>query len=155
MPIEEPHLRSVLDERDIATQEAPHLLDGGASDLTIGEIEHLMGPPTPVGDEIHNRGELPELCEMVRQLKCRLLDSDASEISVNARPTIPRLHELWFGTAQHFDLTADDSDDGDGIAAKVCGTADRWAAVCNSGPRLWASSRRRVILPVCWKGGAS
>ena len=31
--------------------------------------------------------------------------------------TIPRLHELWRGAAQYFDLTADDSDDGDYLAA--------------------------------------
>ena len=87
---------------------------------------------------------------MEDQLMCQLLVSDPSEIADEARLTIPRFHKLWCRTAQHIDVAADDSDDGDGIAALVRGTS-----VCNSGPRLRPSSRREVLLPVSWMGGAS
>ena len=103
---------SIIADRDEQTS----LLEcRGARDLTIGETEHLMDLLIAAGDEIHNRGEDPELVEMVDHLMCRLLGSDTSEIADEARQTIPRLHELWCGAAQHFDLTADDSDDGDGF----------------------------------------
>ena len=86
---------------------------------------------------------------------CWVLDSGTSEIADDAQLAIPRFRELWYGAAQHFDLTADDSDDGDGIASLVRGTPEWYAAVCNSGPRLRPSSRHEVTLPVCWMGGAS
>ena len=100
--------------------DAMRSLDVRASDLTIGEKEHLMEPLIAVGDEIHNRGKDPELGEMVHEMMCRLPDSDTSEIADDTR------HELWCGAAQRFDLTADDRDDGDGTvpssAAPVSGS---------------------------------
>ena len=64
---QEPHFPSVLDGRDMVVQQEPHLFGGGASDLTIGGIENLMELLIAVGDEIHNRGEDPQLGEMVDQ----------------------------------------------------------------------------------------
>ena len=68
----------------------------------------------------------------------RVLDNDTAAIADDARHAIPHLHNIWCRNAH--DLTADDTDDesdsdeGDGFAALVHGTPERYATVCNSGP---------------------
>ena len=128
-------------------------------DLTIEEREDLMALLIAVRNELHDRGE-DALIELVYQLMDRLLDDDTSEIADDARATIPRLHHLWCGTARRFDLTIDDSDEegdsdeGDGFAALVHGTPERYATGCTSGPRRRPSSRREGLRPVCRADGA-
>ena len=101
-----------------------------------------------VGDEIYDRGEEPELGELVEQLMDRLLEVDTSEIADDARETIPRLHHFWCGTVRRFDLTIDDSDEdvsdeNDGIAALIRGTPCRYKVATMRRARLRTSLRRR------------
>ena len=123
-------------------------------DLTIEEREDLLALLIAVRNELHDRGE-DALVELVYQLMDRLLDDDTSEIADDARATIPRLHNLWCGTARRFDLTNDDSDEegdsdeGDGFAALVHGTLERYATKCISRPWRRPSSRREGLRPVC------
>ena len=128
-------------------------------DLTIEEREDLLALLIGVRNELRDRGE-DALIELVYQLMDRMLDDDTSEIADDARATIPRLHHLWCGTARRFDLTIDDSDEegdsdeGDGFAALVHGTPERYATGCTSGPRRRPSSRREGLRPVCRVDGA-
>ena len=94
------------------------------------EREDLMELLMAFGDELYDRGEDPELGELVDQKMDQLLDNNTSGNADDARATIRRLHHLWCGTARRFDLTIDDSDEDasdedDGIAALIHGTP-RW-----------------------------
>ena len=92
-------------------------------DLTMEEREELEDQLTAVRDELLDRDEDPELVDLVYQLLEWLYDADTPELADDARATIPHLHHLWCAT-RHFDLTIDDSDEGEdyGIAALVHGT---------------------------------
>ena len=136
----DPHVTSLPGEVSDLGKTCPQ-----QGDLTIEEREDLLALLIAVRNELHDRGE-DALVELVYQLMDRLLDDDTSEIADDARATIPRLHHLWCGTARRFDLTIDDSDEegdsdeGDGFAALVHGTPERYATGCNSGPRRRPSS---------------
>ena len=112
------------------------------------EREDLVELLIAVGDELYDRGEDPELGELVDQMMDWLLDDDTSEIAEDARATIPRLHHLWCGTARRIDLTIDDSDEDasdqdDGIAALIHDTPCRYAvaSTCWAWPKT--KPRRR------------
>ena len=98
-----------------------------------------------VRDELLDRDEDPELVDLVYQLLEWLYDADTPELADDdARATIPHLRHLWCGT-RHFDLTIDDSDEGEdyGIAALVHGTPIRYTLVSVCGNRRRTAPRRR------------
>ena len=113
-------------------------------DLTMEEREELENQLIAVRDELLDRDEDPELVDLVYQLLEWLYDANTPELADDARATIPHLHHLWCGT-RHFDLTFDDSDEGEdyGIAALVHGTPIRYTLVSVCGNWRRTAPRRR------------
>ena len=135
--------------RKSLTTEAAIPSSGG--DLISDEIEHLLKLLEDVAQMLYWREEDEELIGIIHTMMDRLLDNDTAEIADYARHAIPHLHNIWCRNADD----EGDSDEGDGFAALVHGTLERYATVCNSGPRRPPSSRREGLRPVCWMDGAS
>ena len=150
-------LESIPCSRTSFTKEAAIPSSGGH--LTSDEIEHLLKLLEDVAHMLCWREEDEEFIGMIHTMMDRLLDNNTAEIAEDARHAIPHLHNIWCRNAH--DLTADDTDDesdsdeGDGFAALVHGTPERYATECNSGPRRRPSSRREGLRAVCWVDGAS
>ena len=81
---------------------------------------------------------------MIHTMMDRLLDNDTAEIADDARHAIPHFHNLWCGNAQHFDLTARDTDD-EGIAALVHGFPEQYTSECHGRRGKWAPLRRGAL----------
>ena len=113
----------------------------GCGDLTTdGLLKVLEG----AADVLYWREEDEELIGMIHTMTGRLRDNDSAEIADDARHAIPHLHYFWCGNAQHYDLTADDTDD-EGIAALVHGTPEQYTSESYGRRGQWAPLRRGAL----------
>ena len=81
---------------------------------------------------------------MIHTMMDRLLDNDTAEIANDARHAIPHFQNIWCGSAQHYDLTADDTHD-EGIAAFVHSTPEQFSSECHGRRGQWARLHRGAL----------